>query len=84
MVPGKVKKRIVAPGERLTLISQEEYGHKSFWVYLYEENKELIKDPNNVMAGTNIVIPEPSKYGIDKENEESVHRAEKLAEKYKK
>ncbi len=74
-----VKKRIINPGERLTVIALEEYGEKIFWVYLYEENKSLIKNPGNVPAGLEIIIPPASKYGIDKNNPESLKQAAKIA-----
>jgi nucleoid DNA-binding protein len=79
---GNAKKRTVAPGERLTLISLDEYGHKAFWVYIYEENKNTIKNPNHVETGMKLIIPPASKYGIDKNNEESIKKAQKLAESY--
>ena len=52
-------------GVFLTNISLKYYGHKCFWVYVYEENKQIIANPNNVPIGTVIAIPQPQKYGID-------------------
>lgn len=83
IVVGGVKKRKIADGERLTLIALQEYGCKDFWVYLYEENKSIIKNPENVMAGIAIIIPPASKYGIDKNNPESVNKAKELQKKLK-
>ena len=77
------KMRTIQSGERLTLIALEEYGNKSFWIYIYEENKSIIKNPNNVSSGLSIIIPLASKYGIDKNDEESVRKAEELATQYK-
>lgn len=71
-VLAKVK---IEPGSRLTLISLEYYGHKIFWVYLYEYNKASIKDPNNIPVGTEILVPDPSVYGIDKQNRSSIEKA---------
>ncbi|MDL2223987.1 HU family DNA-binding protein [Bacteroidales bacterium OttesenSCG-928-M06] len=79
-----IKKRKIASGERLTLIALEAYGHKSFWVYLYEENRNVIKDPNNVPAGLEIIIPEASKYQIDKHDSASIKRANAIMASYKK
>ena len=53
---------VVKPGIFLTTISLKHYGHKTFWVYIYEENKMKIKNPNNVPIGTVLVIPDPDKY----------------------
>ena len=52
-------------GVFLTNMSLKHYGHKAFWVYLYEENSSIIANPNNVPVGTVITIPSPDKYGID-------------------
>ena len=70
---------IVKPGIFLTTISLKHYGHKTFWVYIYEENKMKIQNPNNVPIGTVLVIPDPNKYGINSRNEESVDKAKALA-----
>lgn len=75
---GKVK---IGPGDRLTLISLKYYGHKFFWVYLYEANKDVIKNPNNVPVGTTIKIPAPEVYGIDAYNKASVAKAAALQAK---
>lgn len=74
-VLAKVK---IEPGSRLTLISLEYYGSKIFWVYLYEYNKAVIKDPNNVPVGTEIRVPDPSVYGIDRYSRASVDKAAAL------
>jgi len=65
----------IESGIRLTLISLKYYGDKVFWVYLYEYNKEKIKNPNNIPIGVVIKVPAPSVYGIDKANAASVKKA---------
>lgn len=65
-------------GARLTRVSQKYYGHKVFWVYLYQANKYVIGNPNKVTAGTVIDIPNPRIYGIDANNAESVAKAKTL------
>lgn len=79
-----LRKRVVKSGERLTLISLEEYGHKSFWVYIYEENKSRIKDPNNISQGLELIIPPAAKYGINKEDSDAIKKANQKATSYKK
>lgn len=69
---GKVK---IEAGSRLTLISLEYYGSKLFWVYIYEFNKSIIKDPNNVPIGTELEIPAPEIYGIDAHSRASLEKA---------
>lgn len=65
----------IETGSRLTLISLEYYGSKIFWVYLYDYNKAVIKDPNNIPVGTEIQVPAPSLYGIDKYSRASIDKA---------
>ncbi len=65
----------IEPGSRLTLISLKYYGSKLFWVYLYEYNKNIIKDPNNVPIGTVIEVPAPEMYGIDHRDRSSIEKA---------
>lgn len=68
----------IASGDRLTLISLKYYGHKIFWVYLYEYNKDAIKDPNNVPIGTVIRVPAPELYGINAQSRSSMEKAAAL------
>lgn len=65
----------------LTKMSRKYYGRYEFWVYIYEENKAKISNPNSVSPGLVVVIPPADKYGINKDDPESVRKAENLAEK---
>lgn len=69
---------VVEAGTRLTLLSLSYYGDKVFWVYVYIANRDVIKDPNRVPAGTSLRIPMPDRYRIDAADKESVARAAKL------
>ena len=60
----------------LSNISRKFYGHYAFWVYIYLDNKDIITDPDNLPVGAELRIPAPEKYGIDKNNPESIKRAE--------
>ena len=60
----------------LSNISRKFYGHYAFWVYIYLDNKDIITDPDNLPVGAKLRIPAPEKYGIDKNNPESIKRAE--------
>ena len=57
------------------MIALKYYGHKLFWVYIYEYNKAVIKDPNNIPIGTVIDIPAPEMYGIDCHDRVSLEKA---------
>lgn len=61
----------------LSRISKKHYGKAEFWVYIYEENKSIISDPNNIPPGTIVVIPPAEKYGIDSSSAESVEAAKR-------
>jgi len=78
--PGKKRKTKV--GERLTLISFEEYGDVVFWIYIYDENKHLISKDNYVRAGVDLTIPPPEKYDIDAKNAKSLQKARDFAKNY--
>lgn len=51
------KEYIVQKGDSLSKIAQKEMGGAHRWKYLYELNKDKIKNPNKLKAGIKIVIP---------------------------
>lgn len=63
----------------LSVIARQHYGKDIFWVYIYEENKDRISNPNNVPEGLVVIIPPAEKYNIDPASKESVHAAERKA-----
>ncbi|MBS5978163.1 HU family DNA-binding protein [Dysgonomonas sp. Marseille-Q5470] len=65
----------IEPGNTLRNISLKYYGHKSFCVYIYEENKDKIKNINSIPLGTKLTIPSPSKYGINLQDQASLDKA---------
>ena len=71
----------IRSGIFLTTLARKYFGHKTFWVYIYEENKDVIKNPNQVPIGTRLTIPSASKYDIDANNRTSVEKAKALAAK---
>ncbi len=61
----------------LTTMARQHYGRKIFWVYIYEENKAVITDPDHIAPNTVVVIPPAEKYGIkagDKLSEQAAER----------
>lgn len=61
----------------LTTMAREYYGKKKFWVYIYEENRNRLSNPDRIEANTVVVIPPAEKYGIkagDKASEEDAER----------
>lgn len=69
----------VRRGVFLTTLSLKHYGHKAFWVYIYQENKKIIKNPDNVPAGTAVAIPPAEKYGIDATDTCAINKALSIA-----
>lgn len=67
----------------LTTISLRHYGHKAFWVYIYEENRHIISNPDRVPVGTVVVIPPAQKYGIDATDSVAIDKALKIADEIK-
>jgi len=63
----------------LSTLSEKYYDSPWFWVYIYEENKGIISDPNNVRPGTEVVIPPAEKYGIDAKDKASLKKAQRLS-----
>ena len=66
----------VKAGYLMPKMAQKHYGNQVFWVYIYEENKTKISNPNNLTAGLELVIPAPEKYGIDANDPKSIARAQ--------
>lgn len=71
----------IRSGVFLTTLARKYFGHKTFWVYIYEENKGIITNPNQVPIGTRLIIPDASKYHIDAKDPHSVETAKALAVK---
>ncbi len=68
----------VTASRYLTTLSRKYFGDFRFWIYIYEENKAKIDNPDRITPGTVVVIPEKEKYGIDSSNPESIRKAELL------
>lgn len=63
------------PGDRLSRLALKKYGHKAFWVYIYEENRAQLKNPDNIPVGVVITLPSASKYQINANDTNSVNQA---------
>lgn len=80
--PAEPKKEIpvirdtVTAKRPLTVIARKHYGNEFFYVYIYEENKDRIRDVNNIAPGTEVIIPLASKYGFDPKDPESIKQAQ--------
>ena len=71
-VPEEVE---IGADQSLAAIAKRKYGHRAFWVYIYEENRERIHNPHNIPIGTRLSLPPAKKYNIDPNNTKSVEQA---------
>lgn len=69
-------------GSRLTWISFKQYGHKDYWVYIYEANRDIVKNPNAIKIGTQLRIPKLAPELIDTTNPETIEYARYLHDVY--
>lgn len=69
-------------GSRLTWVALKQYGHKDFWVYIYEANRDIIANPNNIKVGTQLRIPVVEPALIDANSEECLRYARYLHDIY--
>lgn len=63
----------------LAQMSRKHFGRYEFWVYIYDENRDIISNPDRVEPNTRLRIPSAEKYGIDAKNKVSVNNALKRA-----
>lgn len=69
-------------GSRLTWISLKQYGHRDYWVYIYEANRDIVKNPNAIKVGTELRIPRLAPELIDATNPETIEYARYLHDIY--
>ena len=72
----KVVTDVVTSQIVLTTLAEKHYGSPWFWVYIYEENRNIISNPNNIRPGTRVVIPPAEKYGINPNDKASLKKAQ--------
>ena len=63
----------------LTTIARDHYGNYNFWPYIYLENESILGHPDRITPGTQVVVPDLAKYGVDPDNKEDIERAKKKA-----
>ena len=73
---------VLNEGSRLTWISLKQYGHKDYWVYIYEANRDIVKNPNAIKIGTKLRIPKLAEELIDTTNPETIEYARYLHDVY--
>lgn len=66
---------VLGEGKTLRLLALELFGDKAFWVYIYQENIDIIPNPNIITSGLKLKIPDIDKYFIRKDDSESISKA---------
>ncbi len=70
------KQYVIKKNDSLSKIAQEQLGNSHRWKYLYEFNKDRIKDPNKLVVGTIIIIPiEQGVQGAEIESEPVIEKS---------
>ena len=72
----------VGQDSRLAWIAYKYYAQKDLWVFIYEANRDLIKDPTYIRPGQYIRIPELSEEYRNLYNPELRQLVDSLATKY--
>ena len=65
---------------RLTWMAKRYYGAKIYWPYLYDANRDVIKNANSIEVGTPIRVPKLTKLQLDTTNAETMATLERLRE----
>lgn len=65
----------IGQGMTLRNMAGKYYGHGIYWVYIFDENKDKIKDFDNIPAGLEVKLPDPKKYGINSKDPKSLEDA---------
>jgi nucleoid DNA-binding protein len=74
----------VIDGSRLTMVAYRAYGHKAFWVYVYDANRDKLKSPSAVEKGMQLRIPDLPKSLVNSKDKRCLDKAYELAGKYDK
>lgn len=72
----------VGQDSRLAWVAKKHYGEKAMWVFVYEANRDRVKDPNLVRPGTKLRIPKLPLELRDINNPETKALLDRLSEKY--
>ena len=73
---------IVIDGSRLTLFALRAYGHKDFWVYIYDANRDVLSSPGSLAKGMSLRIPDLDSLLVDPDNADCLQKAAELAAQY--
>ncbi len=63
--PNLITVETMHEGSRLTWMAKRFYGKKVYWPYLYDANRDVIDNPNNIDTGTPLRVPKLTKAQMD-------------------
>lgn len=72
----------VIDGSRLTMVAYRAFGHKAFWVYVYDANRKVLQSPNAVEKGMQLVIPDLPLSIVNPKSQLCIDKALELAKQY--
>lgn len=72
----------VIDGSRLTMVAYRAYGHKDFWVYVYDANRDVLRRPSGIAKGMSLKIADLPAELVDPKSDEALAKAHELAKKY--
>ncbi|MDE6653805.1 MAG: hypothetical protein K2K37_05390, partial [Muribaculaceae bacterium] len=61
----------ITPNRNLNTLALKHYGNKVYWVYIFLDNQDKIKNPNNVIVGTKLRIPPKEQYDVSDTDEKA-------------
>jgi len=61
--------------EWLAIIALKLYGHKMFWGYIYDVNRDILSHPDQVKAGMELFLPNREYFTIDSTSAAAIHKA---------
>ncbi|MCR4619154.1 MAG: HU family DNA-binding protein [Paludibacteraceae bacterium] len=72
---GLIGQEKLTKGKHLTDLALTYYGHKDFWIYIYEANKDRMPNPNDIKIGTMVNIPKVDETDVDATNPQALEKA---------
>jgi nucleoid DNA-binding protein len=76
--PNLITVEAMHEASRLAWMSKRFYGAKIYWPYLYDANRDVIKNPCLIQVGTPIRVPKLTKLQLDTTNAETAAYLEQL------
>ena len=72
----------VGQDSRLAWIAKKRYGDKAYWVFIYEANRDRLTQPDRILPGTELRIPELPAELRDPNNPQTQALLKRLSDKY--